>query len=113
MAAEARLEARCCRYAERQGALAIKQRGGPAGTPDRAFLLPNGVTWWVEFKAPRGRASKRQEKMIGDMRDRMHLVSIVRTFDFFKVLYAILAGLQSPKTSATVALPINVDEVRQ
>ena len=37
------------------------------GVYDRAVILPGGVVWFVEIKAPTGRMSKLQEKFRDDL----------------------------------------------
>lgn len=55
-------------YAKEHGGRAYKfVSPGQAGVPDRLVILPGGVMFFVELKAPTGILSPRQEKVIKDL----------------------------------------------
>lgn len=62
MAAERKLEDWSCRTAKEKGCEHIKLTDSAKnGLPDDLFLTPNGRVFFVEFKAPRGRAAALQD----------------------------------------------------
>jgi len=81
---EARLEAACCRRAKSLGMWALKLWPLITGLPDRLFLIPGGKVWFVEFKAPDGRVSKRQEVVHAQLREMGFTVDVVRDRDAFE-----------------------------
>jgi hypothetical protein len=59
------IERACVHYANCRGVLSRKLRPPPAGWPDRVFILPSGLAWWVEFKRPgSGRLSPLQKSIL-------------------------------------------------
>jgi hypothetical protein len=84
VAFESALEARCCAYARRRGCTPIKLGGYVVGLPDRAFLLPGGRTWLVEFKGPRGQVTPRQKHEFEALALLGHPVTLCRSFAWFK-----------------------------
>ena len=57
---EATIERACVAYAKRQGFWALKLLPSITGLPDRLVIGPDEFVWFVEFKRPGGRQSKRQ-----------------------------------------------------
>lgn len=50
---ESKIESTVCRYAASKGCYVRKFKApGQRGVPDRLFLTPNGVVFFIEFKAP-------------------------------------------------------------
>ena len=58
---EASIEKACRARATLRGVPSFKLTSYIAGDPDRAFLLPAGLLWLVEFKTPGGVLSPRQK----------------------------------------------------
>jgi len=83
---EARLEAACCRRAKSLGMWPLKLWPLVTGLPDRLFLIPGGRVWFVEFKAPDGRTSKRQHVVHTALRRLGFTVDVVRTRGEFEAL---------------------------
>lgn len=83
-ATEGPIETASCKYAKTLGCRPIKLAGGATGEPDRAFLLPRGYVWLVEFKSPVGRLSKRQQLVHLELVRIGHPVSVIRSTDQFK-----------------------------
>jgi hypothetical protein len=83
---EARLEAACCRRAKALGMWPMKLWPLVTGLPDRLFLIPTrgGRVWFVEFKAPDGRVSKRQQVVHAQLREMGFAVDVVRSRDEFE-----------------------------
>jgi len=78
MAAESKLEKKIRVYAEDKGCLFLKFTSpGRKGVPDRILLAPGGRVVFVELKAPTGRTSPRQGRVIQDMRDMGHDVRVI------------------------------------
>jgi hypothetical protein len=82
---ESALEARCCTWAVRQGCLPIKLGGFVVGLPDRAFLLPGGKLWLVEFKTPIGKVSARQKYHFEKLANLGHPVSLCNSYTIFQI----------------------------
>ena len=80
---EAALEQRCCKYAKKVGCWALKLWPTVTGLPDRLVLMPGGRVWFVEFKAPQGRISKRQVVVMSLLLDMGFRVTVVRDFKSF------------------------------
>jgi len=83
MGPEARLEAACMRLAKRHGWLGIKVYAEP-GFPDRMFIGPRRQVVVVEFKAPRGRVTRKQEQWLEKLRKLRARCAVIRTVDAFK-----------------------------
>jgi hypothetical protein len=81
---ESLIEARCCTLATRLGCHPIKLGGFVVGLPDRAFLLPGGGVWLVEFKAPGGAVSPRQKYHFRRLMEIGHKVSIISAYNIFQ-----------------------------
>lgn len=64
-ALESTLERKVCHDAVvKYGVYSIKLNGrGQTGWPDRLMLVPGGLCFFIEFKAPKGRLSARQKVM--------------------------------------------------
>jgi hypothetical protein len=101
---ESALEHRCCRLAERLGCHPVKLGGFAVGLPDRAFLLPGGGVWLVEFKTPTGEVSLRQKYHFGRLTKIGHPVEIVRSFELFKRLLHEKLGLPPPPVQKSLDL---------
>ena len=78
MGPEAKIERRVAMIAERDlGVRSIKLNGpGVRGWPDRCFLIPRGRPLFIEFKAPGGTTSPRQDLMIGYLLKQGHDVEV-------------------------------------
>lgn len=64
---EATIEKAVCEWAREHGLIVVKLSGPNAkGQPDRMFLS-KGNAVFVEFKAPKKRPTKLQEKWLGDL----------------------------------------------
>jgi hypothetical protein len=85
------IERVCREYAVRHGAINVKTAYTFAGWPDRMFILPNGVVWFVEFKTVKGKLTERQRLTIRALQDRKQTVSVVRSTSEFKLLFDSLA----------------------
>ena len=53
--------------------------GVKAGVPDLIFILPNGVTVWVELKSKKGKLSKVQEKFKEKILDFHHHYLLIQS----------------------------------
>ena len=83
--------ARCCPAADvraipndshtRMAQLARRAQGVIAGTPDLVVIAPDGVTVWLEVKAPRGRLSETQAGTHQRWRGLGHQVAVVRSIE--------------------------------
>jgi len=74
------------RRIEQKLRLAIKAKGGLAlkfvspgmvGVPDRIILTPDGGVYFVELKAPGGKLSAKQVKMVGTFEKLGHKVEVI------------------------------------
>ena len=81
---EATIERACVAYAKRQGFWALKLLPSITGLPDRLVIGPNKFIWFVEFKRPGGRQSKRQQMVIAALRRFGFLVSVIDNVGDFK-----------------------------
>ena len=71
------IEAKVVKYAKAQECLSRKMNGfGFNGWPDRLFILPNGKTFWIEFKRPGNVLSPGQEELISQLRQLKHVVYV-------------------------------------
>ena len=81
------IEAKVVKYAKLRGCLVRKMNGfGFAGWPDRLFLLPEGKTFWIEFKSPTGVLSEGQKSLIAQMRELGHIVYVVNDVEKGKAI---------------------------
>ena len=65
---ESEIENHLVWHVERMGGKAYKFRSpSQRGVSDRIVCLPDGQTWFVELKAPRGRLSVLQQLFAGEM----------------------------------------------
>ena len=73
------IEAKVVKYAKARGCLVRKMGGfGFAAWPDRLFVLPDGKTFWIEFKRPLiGKLSEGQRALIDELRSMGHIVYVV------------------------------------
>lgn len=66
---ESEIEKRFCWAVARLGGVTFKFKSPThVGVSDRIACLPNGETWFVELKAPRGRLSEMQKEFRSTMR---------------------------------------------
>ena len=57
------IEAKVCDYAKSKGMLVYKFTSpARAAVPDRLFITPTGVVFFIEFKAPGKKATPQQER---------------------------------------------------
>lgn len=54
---------------------------GRRGAPDRLVLLPNGVIWWVELKAPSKKPEPHQEREHKRMRAMGQTVVVIDSLE--------------------------------
>jgi hypothetical protein len=81
---EAAIQKRAIAYAKKLGATPIRmvfRPGVTAGWPDVLFLFPNGVSVWVEFKAPGKKPSPLQQYRIRELRGLGQHVYVCDNFD--------------------------------
>ena len=79
------IERACTRHAESLGIVSRKLRPPPAGWPDRVFVLPAGVSWWVEFKRPgSGRLSPLQKAILDALGGAGHAWDVIDNIGDFK-----------------------------
>lgn len=65
---ESEIERHLVWHVERAGGKAYKFTSpSNRGVADRVICLPDGSTWFVELKAPKGRLSPLQERFAGEM----------------------------------------------
>lgn len=63
MAQEAKIETAVCKYAKEQGCYVRKfKSSNQRGVPDRLFITPSGVVFFIEFKAPGKKPSDLQRR---------------------------------------------------
>lgn len=68
-----------------KGGLALKfVSPGTAGVPDRIVLAPNGRVFFVELKAPGGRLSPKQVKMLDTLSKLGHKVQVLDSLEKVK-----------------------------
>lgn len=53
------------------------QAGVSAGWPDYCFVLPHGVSVWIEFKAPGKKPTPLQELRLTTLRERGHYAAVI------------------------------------
>ena len=67
---ESEIENRLVWHVERLGGKAYKFTSpSNRGVADRVVCLPDGTTWFIEVKAPKGRLSPLQKRFADEMRD--------------------------------------------
>lgn len=65
---EVDVESKACDYAKALGCWHTKFKSSQnRGLPDRIFITPDGVVFFIEFKAPKKSARKLQKLVIDDM----------------------------------------------
>lgn len=85
MPLEAVLERRARAALLLAGATPLKLWPTVRGLPDRLVLFPGGKVWFVEFKTLTGRVSPAQTYVHGRLRDLGFKVSVIRTWEEFKI----------------------------
>lgn len=89
MSSEARLERKCKEAVRAAGGVFIKLVPAvEVGLPDRLVLLPGGVVWFVELKAPGGRLGPKQG--FWERRLRKLGMNYLRTSGFEEFVQAVL-----------------------
>lgn len=95
---ESAMEVRCCDTALKHKCITLKFGGFVAGAPDRIFMLPGGKFWLVEFKAPGGVVSPRQQYQFNRLAKIGHSVSVIWGYeDFREQLYLRLGRTPPPR----------------
>ncbi len=82
---EAQIEKKVCDYVKSKGGIAYKFTS-PArrSVPDRLMILPNGVSFFIEFKKPGGKLTSGQEREIKRLNDLRHQVWVVDDVEYGK-----------------------------
>ena len=87
MRPEERIEHEVCRYAREKDIIPLKmQVPGQKGWPDRQFLMSNGFTFFIEFKAIGGRLSEHQHRRIKTLEQRNFAVFVIDDVDQGKMV---------------------------
>lgn len=74
---EADVESKAYDYARSRGCWHSKfKSANNRGVPDRIFITPDGVVFFIEFKKPGKTARKQQRLVIDEMRDNNGLVYV-------------------------------------
>lgn len=79
---EATLELYVRAWVRSRGGWTLKL-GGEKGVPDRVVCVPGHPPFFIEFKSPRGRLSKVQQHMIGEIEKaggKVYVVHSIREF---------------------------------
>lgn len=78
MGQESKIESAVCKYAQSKGCY-VRKFSSPsrAGVPDRLFLTPNGLVFFIEFKAPGKRPTALQQREIDEIENRHGLAKWV------------------------------------
>lgn len=82
------VETRACAYARDCGCWVAKFKNPAArGAPDRIFITPAGVVFFIEFKRPSvKKASKQQKLVIDEMRQNGAIVFVTNNLDEAKTI---------------------------
>ena len=78
---EREIEHRMCEVMRKRGGLTYKLIGLVNGLPDRLFILPDGVVWFVEIKTNRNKCSKIQTFRINELKKQGANVRVVRGYE--------------------------------
>jgi hypothetical protein len=83
---ETDVETKACQYARRQGCWVAKFKSpNNRGAPDRLFITPDGVVFFIEFKAPDVKKPRVQQKLVIDeMRERRAKVYVTNNLEVAK-----------------------------
>lgn len=84
MTPEGKIQKRAINYAKKCGIKVRRNhmgRGAETGWPDAEFLPGAGYVFFIEFKAPGGTTSTRQELMIADLVRRGYDVHVCWSFE--------------------------------
>ena len=78
MGEEAKIEAAVSKYARSRGML-VRKFTSPAhrAVPDKYFLMPNGQSFFIEFKAPNKKPTPLQEREIALIRKNKGVVFVI------------------------------------
>jgi len=84
---ESEIEKKVCDYAKTLGGIAYKFVS-PArrSVPDRLFVMPGGISFFVEFKTPTGKLTTGQEREIRRLRDQGQFVYIISDVELGKTI---------------------------
>lgn len=100
MTPEGKIQKRAIDYAKKRGIRVRRNhmgRGAETGWPDVEFLPGAGRVFFIEFKAPGGSLSARQELVIGDLVRRGYSVHVCSSFeDAQQIIDASLDALATP-----------------
>jgi hypothetical protein len=83
---EAKLEARCAKYVELNGGIALKIEA-QKGYPDRLFITANGYMLFCEFKAPKGTVAPIQKHVLRELAKRHVAVHLIYDYEYFTRAY--------------------------
>ena len=84
---EKHIEAYLVKRVKAMGGIAYKfVSPGRRGVPDRIVVMPNGVTVYVELKAPGEKPEPHQEREHQRLRDRGHKVYVIDSLEGVKQL---------------------------
>ena len=78
---EREIERRLCEMVRKRGGLAYKFLSMENGVPDRIFILPGGIVWFVELKTKKGRLSKIQKCQISRLKDNGANIRVIYGYD--------------------------------
>lgn len=77
---ETKLEQYLVKEVKKQNGLCLKWIApGTKGVPDRIVVMPNGKTYYVELKQPKGRIDPLQKYMHRQLEERGHKVYVLWT----------------------------------
>jgi hypothetical protein len=78
MSSESQIEKNVVRFAKEEGCYVRKFKApGNRGVPDKLFLAPNGIVFFIEFKKPTGVLSAMQKDEIAQIKKRKGNVFVV------------------------------------
>jgi len=95
MQKEINIEQSCVKWTKDRGGMLIKQTAFK-GCPDRLLICPGGNMVFIEFKDPKGHASKLQEYYIKKLNKMGVDTYICRSLDEFKEIYFLKVGGVKP-----------------
>lgn len=79
---ESHIEEKAYHYARSKGCWHTKfKSANNRGVPDRIFITPDGVVFFIEFKAPKKGAKKQQRLVIDEMRENKAVVFVTNDLD--------------------------------
>lgn len=84
---EVDVESKACEYAKARGCWHAKfKSSNNRGVPDRLFITPDGVVFFIEFKKPGKKARKQQRLVIDDMMDNKAKVFVTDDLQTAKII---------------------------